>query len=186
MHVSGENPWPVLAWPKAWSPGIPGPVEADVVSLGGKSRDEIESMDLKGKIVLIQSPRELSEPFDAEARRLTAEDLLKKANGSAGQARPRRGGRPSRSRMRRFQRLGALMQIVHAKQPLAVLERGFKGDYGTVFVSGASIPGNPLDGAPPRVAPRQDQSRSADRALGGALQPALPHAGKGCSRAHGR
>lgn len=31
MHVVGENPWPVLAYAKAWSPSLPGRVEADVV-----------------------------------------------------------------------------------------------------------------------------------------------------------
>src|SRR5690606_19237949 len=31
MQVVGDNPWPVLAWPKAWSPGREGRVEAEVV-----------------------------------------------------------------------------------------------------------------------------------------------------------
>ena len=44
------------------------------------------------------------------------------------------------------------MQIVYQKQPLAILDRGYKGDYGTIFVQSASVPAPP--GTPRGQRPR--------------------------------
>ena len=82
LHVVGENPWPVIGYPKAWSPPIEGRVEAEVVTLSGRTREEIEALDLTGKIVLIESPRELSEHFEGDARRHDPESLLQLADGT--------------------------------------------------------------------------------------------------------
>lgn len=137
MHVVGENPWPVLAWPKAWSPSIEGPVEADVVCLSDKSREEVLAMDLQGKIVLIESKRDLAERFEGDARRHEAADLLAMADGTS---RTERGERPQPRERGDVMRQGALLRLVVEKSPLAILDRGSKGDYGTIFVAGASLP----------------------------------------------
>ena len=136
--VVGENPWPVLAWPKAWSPSLPGRVEAEVVAIAALGPDELESLDLTGKIVLMESPRAAFEPFDGPARRYDAEGLLEKANsgGATGQ-RPRNFQRSGPSD---FQRRMQMRAQVFEKKPLAILDRGSKGQYGTVFVSSASAP----------------------------------------------
>ena len=95
MHVVGENPWPVIAYAKAWSPSLPGRVEAEVVHVADLNADALEAMDLTGKVVLLDSTRTVSEPFDATAHRLDATELLGLADSVAvpaslpGQARPR-------------------------------------------------------------------------------------------------
>jgi hypothetical protein len=138
LHVTGNNPWPVLAWPKAWSPSV-APIEAEVVAVGGLTADQLEALDLTGKIVLIEAPREVSEPFDSPARRLDAGDLLGLADGNERGASATPGRRRSRDDFRRdFQRQRAVQRAVFRKRPLAILDRASKGDYGTVFVQGAS------------------------------------------------
>lgn len=146
MEVVGENPWPVLAWPKAWSPGLEGRVEAEVVLLADKTAEQIDAMDLSDKIVLVESTREVSEPFEPPARRLESEDLLGLANGTrSGRPRAVRRGQPGDFR-RGFQRRLAILRKVFAKRPVAILDRGYKGDYGTLFVTSAAVatpPGTP-------------------------------------------
>lgn len=73
----------LIAFPKAWSPGLPGEgtVESEVVYLEADSRDELEKFKgrLAGKIVLIGDPRVVEAHFDPEATRRTDEDLAKMA-----------------------------------------------------------------------------------------------------------
>ena len=149
MEAVGENPWPIHAWPKAWSPSLER-VEAEVVVIAGLDADEVKAMDLSDKIVLIQSPRAVTEPFDAEAQRHDAESLLALADGAR---RSSRGGRRSRSGdfRRNFNRAQSVRSLINEKRPLAILDRGSKGDYGTIFVSSASVsspPGTPRSERP--------------------------------------
>ena len=137
VRVTGENPWPVHAYPKAWTPSLPGKLSAEVVSLEGLNREQVEALDLTGKIVLLQSPRPISEPFEAQAHRLDAEELLAKANGTRIR-RVRDIPRAGRS-VKSFLRRGTLLRIVTKKKPLALLDRSSKGDYGTIFLSSASV-----------------------------------------------
>lgn len=146
VDVVGENPWQVIAYPKAWSPGLPGRVEADVVAVGGLDAASLEALDLTGKIVLVDEPRVVTEPFEATAKRFTAEDLLTKADQIQAASRPSAGPRPgaatpavAQSDFRAgFARRNAMLKVVAAKKPLAIVDRGNKGDYGTVFVQGAA------------------------------------------------
>ena len=145
MRVVGDNPWPVHAYPKAWSPGLPQKFTAEVIAVGEMTADQLKAADLTGKIVLMQAPRKVEEPFDGPARRFTPEDLLAKANASSGSSR-RRGRRGARGDLWRsgFQRRRQVQKMVYEKKPLALLDRGSKGQYGTIFVSSASAP--ELDG----------------------------------------
>ncbi len=136
IRVVGDNPWPVHGYPKAWTPSL-SKTTAEVVSLAGKSREEIEAMDLTGKIVLMDAIRDISEPFDGTARRFDSDDLLDMANQVSRGDRGQRGTRRGRSS---FMRRGQLQRIVFGKNPLALMDRGSKGQYGTIFVSRASVP----------------------------------------------
>jgi hypothetical protein len=167
MTVLGANPWPVIAYPKAWSPSIEGRVEADVVYVGGMTKDQLEAADLKGKIVLLQKPRELGEPLTGISKRFDAEDLLGLVNQNRD-ARPER--RASEAAAQNDFRMGFAQQqqvtdIVVAKAPLAIVDRGSKGDYGTVFVQGASAVAKPGDSA---ADPRQ---RTQARDVGASVLP---------------
>ncbi|MBK8098961.1 MAG: M20/M25/M40 family metallo-hydrolase [Planctomycetes bacterium] len=142
VEVIGDNPWPVIAYPKAWSPSLPGRIEAEVVHAAALDADTLKAMDLSGKIVFTDPIREISEPFDATAKRFDAEDLLTKADQrtSAGQGRDRRAGAAARENDFRMgaPRREAMQRILAEKSPLALVDRGSKGDYGTVFVQGAN------------------------------------------------
>ncbi|MFY9344475.1 MAG: M28 family peptidase [Planctomycetota bacterium] len=141
MAVTGDNPWPVIAYPKVWSPGI-APAEADVVHVAALDKPALEAMDLKGKIVLVDDVRTINEPFDGVSRRFDEKDLLRLADQQAVEAqRPAERAAAARGdndfRIG-FQRSEEMRRIVQQKRPLAIVDRGSKGDYGTVFVQGAS------------------------------------------------
>lgn len=141
VQVVGENPWPVIAYAKAWSPDLQG--EFEVVVAGDLDADALKAMDLKDKVVLVEGPREVSEPFDATAQRLGPEELLALADQAAprGRARAERAATENDFRIG-FQRREAVMRVLAEKRPAAIVDRAGKGDYGTVFVSGANaLPG---------------------------------------------
>jgi hypothetical protein len=184
VEVVGDNPWPVIAYPKAWSPSLSGRVEAEVVDVSALHADALEAMDLSDKIVLVEAVRDVTEPFTGLGRRYEDGDLAGMAGAEPTERRPRprpdatqpagapAGGAPAGASPatgsptgeprvpsadvaaranelpRGFQRRGEVMRILAQKRPLAIVDRGFKGDYGTVFVQGASAsprPGNERD-----------------------------------------
>ncbi len=151
LHVTGDAPFPVHAYPKAWSPGTDGPVEAEVVLFNPETEEEFEKYKgkLTGKIVLLQDIREVDEPFDPLAQRRDTENLLNLANYAPSEGGQRRGGfNRNSARMQQFLLQAQRAQFVQNEKPLAILDRGSKGDYGTIFASSASVaspPGTPFN-----------------------------------------
>ncbi|MDQ7040321.1 MAG: M28 family peptidase [Rhodothermus sp.] len=142
VEVTAPVTFPVLAYPKAWSPDIDGPVTAEVVRFDVEDTSAFAAYrgKLRGKIVLLEPPRPLEEPFKPLARRRDAEDLLALANA----AHPEGGGRRySAAALRRLELAQRRLQFLYEEQPLAILDRNFRGDYGTVFVSAARVPTPP-------------------------------------------
>jgi hypothetical protein len=156
----------LVAVPKAWSPGIDGPVEADVVWLDARSRADLEKYhgQLRGKIVLLGSPRPISAHFDPQARRMDDEELKKLADAKSGAdigvaelmktttgpgvnatsmptSRPARGGPggPGAGFAARNFNPTALAFAVQ-EGALLVLDPSTQGDGGTVYVAQASLP----------------------------------------------
>src|ERR1700761_5730614 len=68
---------PLIGFPLAWTPGTNGPVTADAVWAPLHSKEDFAKYrgKLKGKIVLIFDPRELKLHSEAEAVRLTDEQV---------------------------------------------------------------------------------------------------------------
>src|SRR5215207_835155 len=64
-QVNEPTAFPVIAYPKAWSPSTKGAVTSDVVYLEIKSDDDFAKYkgQLRGKVVLISRPRELKADF---------------------------------------------------------------------------------------------------------------------------
>ncbi len=154
VSVVGNNPWPLIAVPKAWSSSTNGRVEGDVVFVGDMPADELDALDLAGKVVMVQTPRAVYEPFDGTAIRFNAEEMHALADDRPRPRRPQTG-RPATAASTDwragFQRRRAILQKVYAKKPLAIIDRGSKGDYGTIFATSASIPapaGVPRDERP--------------------------------------
>jgi len=142
MHVIGDNPFPVLAFPKAWSPDSEGTVQADVVLFNPQTDEDLDRFrgKLKGKIVLIEEPRKVEEPFEPYASRTDAEHLLEMAD--APPPAPASGDFSTRYKkyLERFHKQMERLKMVYGEHPAAILDRSYKGDYGTIFVSAANVP----------------------------------------------
>lgn len=157
VRAVGDNPWPVLAYPKAWSPAVEG--EAEVVHVAAMTADELAAADLAGKIVLVDDVREVAEPFEAPAQRHDATSLLRLADQQRVEALPA-GERAAAARaatvdQRGFRRRGQMLRMVFDKAPLCIVDRAAKGDYGTVFVSRAEAVNDPDAPRGERVSPQQ-------------------------------
>lgn len=135
MHAQAPGYFPVLAYPKAWSPSTKGLVKGDVVYLDAGDEAGLEKYKgkLGGKFVLFDTLRATKEWFDAPATRYEPKDLLEMANSGAPVPRPFRGnwggGRSGFNEK--------LWKFLGEEKPLAIIDRSFKGDLGTVFLSGA-------------------------------------------------
>ncbi|MGH9898348.1 MAG: peptidase M28, partial [Pyrinomonadaceae bacterium] len=83
---------PLIAYPKAWSPGLKGTLTADVVYVDAKDEAGLVKYKgkLKGAIVLTTQPRELKAHFDPLGVRLTEKDLLTLADSQDPFKTPRR------------------------------------------------------------------------------------------------
>ena len=139
MSCEAPSYWPVIAYPKAWSPSTKGRVKGEVIYLNANTVEDLEKFKgkLKGKFVMIDTLRELKEWEEALAKRLTPEELLDMANSPAPQPRARRGG-GNRNFESGREFIKKLREMLYEEKPLATIDRSFKGDLGTVFVSQAS------------------------------------------------
>ncbi len=139
MHCEAPSYWPIIAYPKAWSPSTKGQVKGEVIYLNASTVEDLEKYKgkLKGKFVMIDTLREIKEWEDPLAKRLTPEELLDMANSPAPQPRARRGG-GNRNFQSGREFVTALREMLYSEKPLATIDRSFKGDLGTVFVAQAS------------------------------------------------
>jgi hypothetical protein len=133
-HVVSGQPFPLIGYPKAWTPGTGGPVtgEAVIAVIENEAGFAAFKGQLKGKFVLSLPAREFSTPFEPLARRHTATDLeaLELQGDPRQQARrPGMGDRAFREK---------LMAFYLAEGVAAVLDAG-RGETGTTMVgSGGS------------------------------------------------
>jgi carboxypeptidase Q len=135
--------FPLIAFPKAWSPGTNGVVRGQPVYFEVKTETDLNKYKgkLKGAIVLLSEAREVKAHYEPLGHRQTDEDLLRLANAEpAGFGGP---GGPGRFRMTDEQR--AAQQLANKKWLMlqdegaaVVLEPG-RGDGGTIFVQSANL-----------------------------------------------
>jgi len=139
---------PLIAYPKAWSPGLSSPLTADVVYFDVKTEADFEKFKgkLNGKIVLTAPLRDVSAHFDALGTRLNEKDLLTLAD--APEPRPA-GNRPNPFNSSTFRAAAAFaatkVRFLQAEGAALLLEPTFRGDGGTIFVQSASVPAPPRD-----------------------------------------
>lgn len=194
------EPYTVMlnGYPKAWSPGFDGPVEAPIVYVDATKEEELEQYKgkLKGAIVLVSKPREISARFEPLATRLSDDDLKKLADAKIGASallgQPstqnpaerraalaenfpnlfRRGGttqpatqpttRPGRGRFDPF--ASRVLQFADREGALLVVTQSTRGDGGTFFVQGASVPGEDI--------PQRNRRRGTTDRADSTTQPA--------------
>jgi len=132
MHAETPNYWPIIAYPKAWSPSVTGKGEAIYLDIREEADIAKYKGRLKGKFVMMDTIRDVDEPFEAEASRRDNEELFNMATAGQPTPRPRR-----RNRAGGFNLNAAIWKFLEQEKPIAVLDRSYKGDLGTVFVSSA-------------------------------------------------
>jgi len=160
-QVSEPLTIPLIAYPKAWSPGTDGPLTAEVVYFDAKDDADLQRFKgkLKGAIVLTSATREVKAHFEAPGTRRDDKDLLALADAPE----PGRGGGGGRGggRFQATPEQRAAFAFAASKlrflydEGAAVLIDTSRGDGGTIFVQSASLP--PAAGVDPFApnAPRQ-------------------------------
>ncbi len=182
----------LIGFPLAWTPGTNGPITAEAVLAPLHSEADFAQYKgkLKGKIVLIFDPRELSLHTEADAHRLTDEEIAERTKtpdpsrngfgppaGRPAPAAPRPGeytpatlstaaptGRVLRNQVNAFLK----------EEGVAVaLTPGYNGDGGTIFASygGSQDPNDPQ--GPPMAAITPEQYNRICRLLQHGITPKL-------------
>lgn len=137
---------PLIAYPKAWSPGFAAPITAEVVYIDAKTEADLEKYKgkLNGKIVLSSATREVPAHFEALGTRLDEKDLLTLADAPeprAGGGRGNFGGQNFRAQQ---EFADAKLRFFQAEGVALLVDAG-RGDGGTIFVQSASVPAPPRD-----------------------------------------
>jgi hypothetical protein len=126
---------PLIAFPKAWTPGTAGAVKGDAIFLNVKKAADLEKYKgkLKGAIVLTQGEKDLPISFEPVAHRYTEAELKDLENA------PEPGARsPYASRMEEYQARLQLQNAVNKfvkDEGAAVTLEPSQGKDGTVFVA---------------------------------------------------
>lgn len=140
MQVIAPSASPLIAHPKAWSPGIKGTVQAEVVFLDVKNEADLAKYKgkLKGKIVLFSLPTPIKPGFTPDATRLTDSTLLVMSNSGGQEAftgRFRGATAPQNFTFMKW-------DLCQKEGVVAVLEASpaSRLEDGTITVSSASVP----------------------------------------------
>jgi hypothetical protein len=142
---------PLIAYPKAWSPGVEIPL-GDVVYLDAKDESDFARFkgQLKGKIILLGLMRQVTAHFDPEGTRLTDKELLALAD-AGGPGGPDAAQQLANPRIQVFIKsriFGAKALQFVSDEGAALLVFPSQGDGGTIFVDGALVP-HDLDSSSP-------------------------------------
>src|SRR6266404_6320434 len=91
-QVSEPLDIPLIAYPKAWSPGTDGPMTADVIYVDAKNDAELEKFrgKLKGKIILTAPMRDVAAHFEPLGTRRDEKNLLALADAPDPRTNPAR------------------------------------------------------------------------------------------------
>jgi hypothetical protein len=138
---------PLIAYPKAWSPGLASPVTADVVYIDAKTEADLEKFKgkLAGKIILTAPTREVTAHFDALGTRLNEKELLTLADAPEPRPGAGRGNFGNNAAFRAAADFANAKLRFFQTENAAVLVDPGRGDGGTIFVQSASVPQPPRD-----------------------------------------
>ena len=159
---------PLIAYPKAWSPGVDGTLVGEVVYFDAKSEEDFAKFKgkLQGAIVLTAAPPDVPAHFDPLGSRKSDKELLELADADVpaprGQRRPNPEqakakaaladpaktkqapeGRPrmNMNEMRARMELARKRNRFLAEEGVALMiDPSQNGDGGTLFVASASVP----------------------------------------------
>src|SRR5918912_2273228 len=136
--------FPLLAYPRAWSPGLDAPLTADLVVVEAKNEEELQKYkgQLRGKFVLAGTERQLKPRFEPTATRLSDKQLLELADApdpSLLPRLPRRQQTPEQLAARRFE--DRKTRFYYDEGVALLVGSSPAGDGGMLqFVQSASVP----------------------------------------------
>ncbi|HZT60347.1 MAG TPA: M20/M25/M40 family metallo-hydrolase [Pyrinomonadaceae bacterium] len=146
-EVVEPQAFPLLAYPRAWSPGLDAPLTADVVVVDAKNERELEKYkgQLKGKIVLAGSIRDLKPHFDPVAKRLSDKELLELADApDPANVTPRPRTPPTLEQIAEARFNARKTQFYYDEGVALIVAPSPAGDGGDLqFVQSASVPQAP-------------------------------------------
>jgi carboxypeptidase Q len=141
-NVIGKQVFPLLSYPKAWSPGIDATGDVILVEATSDSALETYRGKLGKKFVLLGGPRSLTISFEPLVTRETDSHLLELANSDLPKVRrPRRPDFAARRRERARVET-SVMEMCEKEGALAILTAG-AFDGGSIMVMSATVPNSP-------------------------------------------
>lgn len=150
-EVVAPQSFPLLAYPRAWSPGLDSPLTAEVVFVDAEKDEDLQKYKgrLRGKIVLNGSLREISPRFEPAATRLSEKQLLDLANAPDPSLLPPRQPRtPTPEQIERAKFNDRLTQFYYDEGAALLVGSSPAGDGGMLqFVHTAQVP-QPFDTPP--------------------------------------
>ncbi len=148
-QVIAPQSFPVIAYPKAWSPSTNGTVTGEVIDLQVKNEADLAKYKgkLRNAIVLLAKSRALKPNFKAMGLRFTDKQLLDMANSrNPAYAGPRQTFSPEQTQQF-FIKPAILatktLNFLIQEGAAAIVDNSNNGSGGTIFVMGAKIGGTP-------------------------------------------
>jgi hypothetical protein len=143
-NVQGLQPFPLISYPKAWSSGTSGTVTGDVIFFEAETDSAIDLYRgrIKGKFVLLGEPRDVEAHFAPEADRISDSVLLELANAGPPGVRGRRQFSMAPDQKQRAMVAYKKLDLCQKEGAAAILTVS-RGDGGTIFVQGATVPAHP-------------------------------------------
>jgi carboxypeptidase Q len=134
--MTAPQPFPLLAFPKAWTPGTDGPVKGDVVRVEIAKVEDFEKWKgkLKDKILLVSPSRAVPPYFESPTRRWEEKGLtdLTRPQLRRGGGFPGGGGGNLLSADFRRQRMAFFLK--EGARAIVEMSSGARGDNGAVIV----------------------------------------------------
>jgi hypothetical protein len=131
--------WPVIAYPRAWSPGVKGTIRAEAVYLDATNEEDLARYrgKLKGKIVLFTAPAAVVPSYKADAWRLSDSTLTALSSAKSSPPYRRRNGPPTDAEKLEY----AKWELCQNEGAVAILQASSRlEDDGTLEVSQAIVP----------------------------------------------
>jgi hypothetical protein len=142
--VTDPQYFPLIAYPKAWSPSTKGAVTSEVVYLDAKTNEDLAKYkgQLAGKIVLVTGERPLK-PVDKPLMTRRSDEDLAKLAGAPAPANSADGNQPPpdalKNIMSYFNQQAQRMKFLQDEGAAVMIDNSPQGSGGTLFVQGASV-----------------------------------------------
>lgn len=143
-NVVAPDVFPLLSYPRAWSPGTKGTVQGEALYFDAKTDSALETFRgmLKGKFILMNDPQVLEPEFEPRASRINDTTLLDMANADSSPPRRfRRGELTAEARANALLEYKKLQMLHH--EGAAALLAPSRGNGGVIFVQQAFVPSHP-------------------------------------------